>query len=245
MASENALAPQRILVVEDDQLQADSLAFILRQEGHLVEIATTGTEALEKVRGRFGFDLVLLDVALPELSGIEVARRLRAGSSVPIILLTARRQDSDKVLGLDAGADDYVTKPFSANELLARIRAQVRRVARLAATDERPDGVFRIGGLLVDVGTRRACRDGQPIMLSAREFDIVRILAEAAGQVVERQYLFASIWGPNFYGDERALDVYIRMIRKKLEPEPSAPRYLHTIRGVGFRLVDEPAAGGR
>jgi two-component system response regulator RegX3 len=181
---------------------------------------------------------VLLDVALPDLSGVEVARRLRAGSNVPIIMLTARRNEIDKITGLDAGADDYVTKPFSHGELLARIRAQIRRGPTGGGVDA-AHGVYSAGQLRIDTGMHRVTRDDRVIDVSAREFDILRLLAEAAGRVVERQQLFASVWGPAFYGDERALDVYIRMIRKKIEPDPSRPIYLHTVRGVGYRLAEE------
>jgi two-component system response regulator RegX3 len=229
-----------VVVVEDDPLQAESLAFILRQEGYIVELASTGAEALAAARAQPAPDTVLLDVALPDLSGIEVARRLRAGSNVPIIMLTARRSESDKITGLDAGADDYVTKPFSHGELLARIRAQMRRGPTSAGTAS--EGVYSVGALRIDTGMRRLTRDERGIEVSAREFDILRILAEAAGRVVERQQLFTSVWGPAFYGDERALDVYIRMIRKKIEPDPGRPQYLHTVRGVGYRLADELAA---
>ena len=232
----------RVVVIEDDPLQAEALAFILRQEGYTVDLAATGAEGLAAARSQPPPDTVLLDVALPDLSGVEVARRLRAGSSVPIIMLTARRAESDKITGLDAGADDYVSKPFSPGELLARIRAQVRRGGQLAAATagEASHGVYTVGALRVDTGMRRLTREGRVIDLSAREFDILKLLAEAAGRVVERQQLFASVWGPGFYGDERALDVYVRMIRKKIEPDPGRPRYLHTVRGVGYRLAEEP-----
>jgi two-component system response regulator RegX3 len=185
---------------------------------------------------------VLLDVALPDLSGVEVARRLRAGSNVPIIMLTARRSEIDKITGLDAGADDYVTKPFSHGELLARIRAQIRRGPTAAAAADVAHGVYLVGQLRIDTGMRRVARGERVIDVSAREFDILRLLAEAAGRVVERHQMFASVWGPTFYGDERALDVYIRMIRKKIEPDPSRPIYLHTVRGVGYRLAEERTA---
>ena len=231
-------ASGRVIVVEDDPLQAESLAFILRQEGYVVELASTGAEALAAVRSQPAPDTVVLDVALPDLSGVEVARRLRAGSNVPIIMLTARRNEIDKITGLDAGADDYVTKPFTHGELLARIRAQIRR-GPSSSSSESAHGVYPIGRLRIDTGMHRVTRDDQPIEVSAREFDILRLLAEAAGRVVERQQLFASVWGPEFYGDERALDVYIRMIRKKIEPDPSRPIFLHTVRGVGYRLAEE------
>src|SRR5436305_8620673 len=165
-------ASGRVVVVEDDPLQAESLAFILRQEGYVVELASTGAEALAAARGQPAPDTVLLDVALPDLSGVEVARRLRAGSNVPIIMLTARRNEIDKITGLDAGADDYVTKPFSHGELLARIRAQIRRSPQIVAAAEAAHGVFSIGQLRIDTGMRRITREDRAIELSAREFDI-------------------------------------------------------------------------
>jgi DNA-binding response OmpR family regulator len=235
-------ASGRVVVVEDDPLQAESLAFILRQEGYVVDLAATGAEGLAVARSQPAPDTVLLDVALPDLSGVEVARRLRAGSNVPIIMLTARRNEIDKITGLDAGADDYVTKPFSHAELLARIRAQIRRGPQGVASGEATHGLYTIGALRIDTGMRRLTRGDRVIDLSAREFDIVRLLAEAAGRVVDRHQLFASVWGPSFFGDERALDVYVRMIRKKIEPDPSRPAYLHTVRGVGYRLAEEKAA---
>jgi DNA-binding response OmpR family regulator len=238
---DTASASWRVVVVEDDPLQAESLAFILRQEGYVVELASTGLEALAVARSQPAPDTVLLDVSLPDLSGVEVARRLRAGSNVPIIMLTARRNEIDKITGLDAGADDYLTKPFSHGELLARIRAQIRR-GPTSAAGQVAHGVYRVGQLHVDAGMRRVTREERVIDVSAREFDILRLLAEAAGRVVERHQLFTSVWGPAFYGDERALDVYIRMIRKKIEPDPSRPIYLHTVRGVGYRLAEEPTA---
>jgi DNA-binding response OmpR family regulator len=232
----------RVVVVEDDPLQAESLAFILRQEGYIVDLASSGAEALIVARSQPAPDTVLLDVALPDLSGVEVARRLRAGSNVPIIMLTARRNEIDKITGLDAGADDYVTKPFSHGELLARIRAQIRRSPTATVAAETSHGVYTIGQLRLDAGMRRVTREEKVIDVSAREFEILRRLAEAAGRVVERHQLFTSVWGPTFYGDERALDVYIRMIRKKIEPDPSRPMYLHTVRGVGYRLAEERAS---
>jgi DNA-binding response OmpR family regulator len=241
---DTAPASARVVVVEDDPLQAESLAFILRQEGYIVDLAATGAEALAVLRTQPPPDTILLDVALPDLSGVEVARRLRAGSNVPIIMLTARRNEIDKITGLDAGADDYLTKPFSHGELLARIRAQLRRGLVAGASGEVAHGVFTIGALRIDTGSRRLTRGERVIEVSAREFDILRLLAEAAERVVERQQLFASVWGPSFYGDERALDVYIRMIRKKIEPDPSNPMYLHTVRGVGYRLAEERSPVG-
>ena len=239
----------RILVVEDDAVQAEAVSLLLRHDGYTVETAATGAEALERAHGVPGPDLVLLDVQLPDLSGTEIVRRIRAASGVPIIMLTARRQETHKVIGLDAGADDYIIKPFSPNELLARVRAHLRRGALLAGAGgaTTPPGAaphaFQVGALQIEPRTRRVSRGGQPIQVSAREFDLLRVLAEAAGAVVERRQLLTRVWGPEYYGDERMLDVYIRRVRKKIEPNPDAPTYLHTVWGVGYRLAEEPPNG--
>src|SRR5438309_10932165 len=166
---DTAPASGRVVVVEDDPLQAESLAFILRQEGYVVELASTGAEALAVARGQPAPDTVLLDVALPDLSGVEVARRLRAGSNVPIIMLTARRNEIDKITGLDAGADDYVTKPFSYGELLARIRAQIRRGPTASGAAELAHGIYTVGAVRIDRGMRRLTRAGRVIDVPARE----------------------------------------------------------------------------
>ena len=242
------MAPDgRVLVVEDDAVQAEAVGILLRHDGYTVETASTGAEALERVHGVPGPDLVILDVQLPDLSGTEIARRIRAASSVPIILLTARRQESDKVIGLDAGADDYIIKPFSPNELLARVRAQLRRstlAPAAGATAGPPSSTFNVGDLQIEPRTRRVTRSGQGIQMSAREFDLLRVLAEAAGAVVARRQLLTRVWGPEYYGDERMLDVYVRRVRKKIEPDPNAPTYLHTVWGVGYRLAEEPPPNG-
>src|SRR4051795_7423431 len=169
---DKAPASGRVIVVEDDPLQAESLAFILRQEGYQVELALSGAAALAAARAQPPPDTILLDVALPDLSGVEVVRRLRAGSNVPIIMLTARRNEIDKITGLDAGADDYVTKPFSHGELLARIRAQIRRGPTTAVASDTSHGVYTIGQLKLDAGMRRVTREDRVIEVSAREFEI-------------------------------------------------------------------------
>ncbi len=232
----------RILIVEDDAVQAEAVGILLRHDGYSVETAITGAEGLERANAVRGPDLVLLDVQLPDLSGTEIVRRIRAASAVPIILLTARRQESDKVLGLDAGADDYVMKPYSPNELLARVRAQLRRSSlggAQAGGAAAPSGGYHIGALEIEPRTRRVSRDGQNIQVSAREFDILRVLAEAVGGVVDRRQLLARVWGQEYFGDERMLDVYVRRVRKKMEPDPGAPTYLHTVWGIGYRLTEE------
>jgi DNA-binding response OmpR family regulator len=225
---------RRLLIVDDDPLMTDSLEFLLQQEGYDVVVAPTGSDALEAVRTTSP-DLVLLDVGLPDLNGVEVCRRLRTFWSGPVIVLTARRQEADKVIGLDAGADDYVTKPFSSSELLARIRAGLRRAQQFAGGPPMV-GELVVGELRINRDARTVTMAGRPVHLSARELDLLLLLAERAGMALPRRYLFDTIWGPRFYGDERALDVYIRALRKKIEPDPDRPAYIHTVRGVGYRL---------
>lgn len=233
--------PARILIVDDDTLLTDSLTFLLRQEGYDVSVAGTGSDALSMTR-RWTPELVLLDVGLPDLSGVEVCRRLRADWNGAIIMLTARRQDADKVVGLDAGADDYVTKPFVSTELLARVRAGLRRT-QLGTRGPAPLGTVAVRDLRIDRDARMVTVRETQVALSAREFDLLALLADRPGHVVTRRFLIDSIWGPDFYGDERALDVYMRALRKKIEPDPDRPEYLQTVRGVGYRLdpaVDAP-----
>jgi two-component system response regulator RegX3 len=232
--------PARIIVVDDDTLLTDSLGFLLKQEGYDVTVAGTASEALGLMR-RWSPDLVLLDVGLPDLGGVEVCRRMRTDWAGPIIMLTARRQDADKVIGLDSGADDYVTKPFVSTELLARVRAALRRGQ--TGRGGTPLGMIAIAELQIDRDARAVTVRGAPIYLSAREFDLLMLLAERPGHVVTRRFLIDTIWGPDFYGDERALDVYIHALRKKIEPDPERPQYLQTVRGVGYRL--DPSLDGQ
>lgn len=226
-----------ILVVEDDRVQAEFLAQALRMEGYAVVVARTGGEALTTANQSPQPDLVLVDMMLPDLSGTELIRRMRAASNVPIILVTSKRQVTDKVVGLDAGADDFVSKPFDPAELLARVRAQLRRTH--SVSNPAHAAVFHIGQLTLDAGTHRVTMHGRDVRLSAREFAILRQLAEAVGNVVGRRDLFTRVWGADFFGDEGALDVYIRRLRSKLEADPSHPRYIQTVRGTGFRLADD------
>jgi two-component system response regulator RegX3 len=226
-----------ILIVEDDRVQAEFLAEVLRLEGYAVVIARTAAEALARANGSPPPDLVLVDVVLPDLSGTEVVRRVRAASKVPIILVTSKRQVTDRVIGLDAGADDFVPKPFEPAELLARVRAQLRRNQN--ATFDARARVFHIGPISLDAGTHRVLINGRVVELSPREFSILRLLAEAVGNVVARRELFSRVWGADFFGDEGALDVYIRRLRAKLESDPSHPQYIQTVRGTGFRLADD------
>jgi two-component system, OmpR family, response regulator VicR len=222
-----------ILLIDDDALLTKSLGFLLRQEGYEVRAAASGGEALDAIRGSPP-DLVVLDVGLPDLNGVEVCRRLRSGWDGPIIMLTGRRHDTDKVLGLDAGADDYVIKPFVTSELLARVRAVLRRGRR--PTTGTPADSLVVGAIRIDRRAREVWRNDHPLRLSAREYDLLLLLAERAGQAVPRRYIMDRIWGPEFVGDLGALDVYIRALRKKIEPDPDRPIYLRTLRGVGYRF---------
>jgi DNA-binding response OmpR family regulator len=207
---------------------------LLRQEGYEVRAASTAQDAIVAVH-QSPPDLVLLDIGLPDLNGVEACRRLRQEWSGPIIMLTGRRQDTDKVIGLDAGADDYVVKPFVTNELLARIRAALRR-SHLPAMTASEGGEIEVGRIRLDPGARKVRVAGQAVEMSAREFDLLLLLAERAGQAVTRQTILDRIWGADFIGDLGALDVYIRALRKKVEPDADQPTYIRTLRGVGYRL---------
>ena len=221
----------RILLVEDEGSISEPLAESLKREGFESEVAGTAAEALEAL-GRAPADLVLLDLMLPDRDGRDLCREIRARSDVPIIMLTARGEEVDRVLGLELGADDYVVKPFSARELAARIRAVIRR-ARPSPRAE----VIAIGDVRLDVASRTVTKAGRPVGSAAREFDLLRWLMENAGRVVRREELMDEVWDANWFGSTKTLDVHIAWLRKKLEDEPAAPRYITTKRGVGFRFA--------
>jgi DNA-binding response OmpR family regulator len=225
-----------ILLVDDDALLVKSLTFLLRQDGYEVRSSATAVEAIESVRAAPP-DLVILDIGLPDLTGVEACRRIRASWTGPIIMLTGRRQETDKVIGLDAGADDYLVKPVGSNELLARVRAGIRRW-HMSPTNADASGTITVGQIEIDTSARIVSVGGRRLQLSAREYDLLLLLAERAGQAVNRQFIIDRIWGVDFVGDLGALDVYIRLLRKKLEPDPEHPRYIRTLRGVGYRLDD-------
>jgi two-component system response regulator VicR len=227
-----------ILVAEDDPLIQEALADGLRDEGFAVIQAWTGPAAIELVE-RARPDLVLLDVMLPERNGWDVCREIRRASTVPVLMLTARGAETDRVLGLELGADDYIVKPFSFRELVARIRASLRRVSFAGAAAGRPS---RVGGLEIDVPRRRVRRHGQEVDLTPREFEMLRVLLEARGAVVPRERLLDRAWGPDWIGDPRTVDVHVRWLREKLEDDPAHPRLLLTARGVGYRLRSEDEA---
>ncbi len=231
--------PIRLLLVEDDESIAEPLIFGLENEGFEVLHAGDGQRGLALARSAAP-DAILLDVMLPGTDGFALMRTLRAESSVPILMVTARGQEMDRVMGLERGADDYIVKPFSFRELLARVRAVLRRRSPEAAPASSGDRLV-IGKIVLDRAARQAWRDGKPLELSQREFDLLRVLMEHCGEALARQELLDKIWGEEWIGDTRTLDVHIRWLREKLEENPSAPRYLQTLRGYGYRFVDPDA----
>jgi two-component system response regulator RegX3 len=222
----------RLLVIEDEASIADPLAYMLEREGFEVAVAATGPAGLEEF-ARSGADLVLLDLMLPGLAGTEVCRTLRQTSSVPIIMLTARDSEVDKVVGLELGADDYVTKPFSHRELVARIRAVLRRRSEPEAAGS---SALESGPVRMDVDRHRVTVDGEPVQLPLKEFELLEILLRNAGRVLTRQQLIDRVWGSDYVGDTKTLDVHVKRLRAKLEPEPGSPKYLTTVRGLGYKF---------
>jgi two-component system response regulator RegX3 len=220
------------LVVEDEESFRDALSYMLRMEGFEVELATTGPEALETF-DRLGADLVLLDLMLPGLSGTEVCRALRARSSVPVIMLTAKDTEVDKVVGLELGADDYVTKPYSARELLARIRAVLRRHGE---PDELVPAVVEAGPVRMDVDRHVVSVGGQQVALPLKEFELLEMLLRNAGRVLTRGQLIDRVWGSDYVGDTKTLDVHVKRLRAKVEPDPAAPKHIVTVRGLGYKF---------
>jgi DNA-binding response OmpR family regulator len=227
----------RILLVDDEQPVQKLLTFPLQKEGYEVVQALDGQQALSAFEEQ-PFDLVVLDIMLPRMDGLEVCRRLRAKSRVPIIMLTAKSEEIDKVLGLELGADDYITKPFSMREFRSRVRAALRRAEMIspAGPDEQP---LERGDLRIDFARRRTEVRGSPVELTYVEFEILATLARSPGRVFSRDMLLESVWGDSAYRDPRTIDVHIRHIREKVERDPKNPRYLLTVRGVGYRFEEE------
>ncbi|MGW5669454.1 response regulator [Micromonospora sp. NPDC003776] len=223
----------RVLVVEDEESFSDALSYMLRKEGFEVSVAATGTSALTEF-DRTGADIVLLDLMLPEMSGTEVCRQLRQRSHVPIIMVTARDSEIDKVVGLEIGADDYVTKPYSPRELVARIRAVLRRQTTEAAESGAP--TLAAGPVRMDIERHVVTVDGAPVQLPLKEFELLELLLRNAGRVLTRGQLIDRVWGADYVGDTKTLDVHVKRLRSKVEPEPSAPRYIVTVRGLGYKF---------
>jgi DNA-binding response OmpR family regulator len=231
----NASAAQSVLVVDDDPGVLDVVAFMLRREGFEVDEEKDGTAALAAARER-GYDIVILDVMLPGMSGTDVCRELRSESDVPILMLTARDAEVDRVLGLELGADDYVTKPFSSAELLSRVRAILRRRELDRATGGNAT-VRQLGGLQIDLGRHEVLVEGERVHLTLSEFKVLALLAEQPENVVSRRELMQHLWASEHVGDEHACEVHISNLRRKIERDPSQPQRLVTVRGHGYKLV--------
>jgi len=223
----------RVLLVEDEESFSDPLSYLLKAEGFEVAVAATGPEALAEY-DRGGADLVLLDLMLPGLSGTEVCRQLRARGSVPVIMLTARDSEIDKVVGLELGADDYVTKPYSTRELLARMRAVLRR--RSEPAEDVATAALAAGPVRMDVERHVVAVAGQQVQLPLKEFELLELLLRNAGRVLTRGQLIDRVWGADYVGDTKTLDVHVKRLRAKVEPDPASPRYLVTVRGLGYKF---------
>ncbi|WP_119067865.1 response regulator transcription factor [Rubrobacter indicoceani] len=233
---------QKALIVEDEQNIVDLLRSYLEREGFEVEEALDGNTALRKIE-HFEPDVVVLDWMLPGLNGMEVLRRMRVFSEAYVVVLTARSEETDKIVGLSSGADDYVTKPFSPGELVARIRAMLRRPrgGRGGAVPDEPENrTLTFGDLVIEPGSREVVRAGEPAGLTALEFDLLLTLAERPGYVYSRSRLLERLWGEDYFGDDHVVDVHIANLRKKVEPDPPEPRFIQTVRGVGYRFSRGP-----
>jgi two-component system response regulator RegX3 len=223
----------RVLIVEDEESFADPLAFLLRKEGFTTAVAATGQDALEEF-DRNGADIVLLDLMLPGMSGTDVCKALRTRSAVPVIMVTARDSEIDKVVGLELGADDYVTKPYSARELIARVRAVLRRGGE-PAEDGTP-GVLAAGPVRMDVERHVVSVSGNHVALPLKEFDLLEYLLRNVGRVLTRGQLIDRVWGADYVGDTKTLDVHVKRLRGKVEADPGAPKHLVTVRGLGYKF---------
>jgi two-component system response regulator RegX3 len=222
----------RILVVEDEESFSDPLSYLLRREGYEVAVADDGTAALEEF-DRNGADLVLLDLMLPGTPGTEVCRQLRSRSNVPVIMLTAKDSEIDKVVGLELGADDYVTKPYSSRELVARVRAVLRRGTEPDAVTQ---ATIEAGPVRMDVERHVVTVDNRNVQMPLKEFELLEILLRNAGRVLTRMQLIDRVWGSDYVGDTKTLDVHVKRLRSKIEPDPANPRHLVTVRGLGYKF---------
>ena len=223
----------KILVVDDEQVLVKGIKFNLENEGYQVEVGCDGEQAVDLAR-EGSFDLILLDVMMPKLDGFEACMRIREFSAVPIIMLTAKGEDMDKLMGFECGADDYITKPFNLLELKARVRALLRRSG---ASEQRQSSILEAGHIRLDAGQRSAWRDGVEVELTAKEFDLMELLLRNPGRVYSRENLLNVVWGYEYIGDYRTVDVHIRRLREKLELDPASPEYIRTKWGVGYYLA--------
>ena len=222
---------KRVLVVDDEKLIVKGIRFSLEQDGMEVECAYDGEEALEKVKEN-KYDIILLDLMLPKISGLEVCQQIREFSQVPIVMLTAKGEDMDKILGLEYGADDYITKPFNILEVKARIKAIMRRTSRTEKTER--ERIIEVQDMKIDCESRRVYIKGEEVNLTAKEFDLLELLVHNPNKVYSRESLLKIIWGYEYLGDVRTVDVHIRRLREKIESNPSDPKYVHTKWGVGY-----------
>lgn len=224
---------KKILIVEDEKTISDIIQFNLMKEGFEVETAYDGKAGLEKaLNGKP--DLILLDLMLPLMDGFQVCKRVREVSNVPILMLTAKEEEVDKVLGLELGADDYITKPFGMRELIARIKANIRRVDLMSSMQSAPSNVKEFGNLTIDLNRYEIRKNGQVLELTLREFELLKYLAERENRVFSREQLLEEVWGYEYYGDIRTVDVTVRRLREKLEDDSSSPQYIMTKRGIGY-----------
>ena len=224
----------RILIVEDEASFSEALAFLLSKEGFETAVAETGREALDMFNAQ-GADLILLDLMIPVVSGVEVCRSIRAHSQVPIIMLTAKDAEIDKVVGLEIGADDYVTKPYSSRELIARIKAVLRRGQAEDQADYDED-LLEVGPIRLNIGKHQVFVKGNPVALPLKEFELLEFLMRNSGRVLTRSQLIDRVWGGDYYGDTKTLDVHIKRLRAKVEEDPANPVLIQTIRGLGYKL---------
>ena len=228
----------RVLIIEDEEPLADSIKYNLELEGYHVDVALGGNSGLRKFK-EGNPSLVLLDVMLPEISGLDLCRMIRTESDVPIIMITARDSEADKVAGLELGADDYVTKPFSMRELLARVRANLRRQGMESVVPDFEQEILEGGPVVLNVGRHEVTVDGKMVELRPREFELLASFLRNKGLLMTRDRLISELWGMDYFGDTKTLDVHIKRVRKKIEPDPKSPRYLVTIRGLGYKYVDD------
>lgn len=230
---------ERILVVEDEPALQETLAYNLTRQGYTVEVASDGQSAIETAR-RMHPDLIVLDILLPVLDGFEVCRILRQDMNTPILMLTARDNEIDRVIGLEMGADDYMTKPFSMREFLARVKAQLRRVRLIREEMDQEAGlareIIRFGNLTIDLTRREVLLNDQPVAVKPKEFDLLLFLARHRGQVLSRELILERVWGWEFSGGSRTVDVHVRWLREKIEPDPAEPTRIVTVRGAGYRF---------
>jgi two-component system alkaline phosphatase synthesis response regulator PhoP len=226
-----------ILIIDDEQNILNVVTAYLEAEGYTVHTAMDGLKGLKAAR-TLKPDLIILDIMLPGIDGLELLQRLRRQSDVYVIMLTAKSEETDKIIGLSVGADDYLTKPFSTRELVARVKAALRRFGQNGTEVKQNTLTFR--RLIIDMDARRVWKDGQLVELTAIEFDLLHALTEHSGRVLSREQLLERVWGYDFYGEDRVVDVHIGHIRKKIETDPAKPQLVVTVRGVGYRFEDEP-----